>query len=162
MANVNLYDGSQTLDDTVVTSTDDFNKEKSNAGYDEANNDIYLNIDKTDMTNSTEVVKATLHEQERHTQSQNGDTQTLSLNSQTELSKARGERAATVWDDYSDLAGIETKSSTTQTTWNTNNQNSKPVSSGTSKIATVDSAEVKPFSTNGAVAYGAEFNLRRV
>jgi hypothetical protein len=59
---VNLYDGSQTPDDTPVESANDFNKEIAKAGYhangEQGGNDVYLNIDKTDMTDSSDVVKS--------------------------------------------------------------------------------------------------------
>ena len=108
-------------------------------------NDIYLSINKTDMTDSSSVIRSALHEQERHTQKQNGDTNSYSEDSQTSLSSARGKRGSTVWDDYSGLNGFDTKSSTTQTNWNNNNRNSKAVKAGTSKIKKVKSSKIKPY-----------------
>lgn len=150
--------GAETNDDTQVNSTNDFNKELSNAGYHDGTNSVFVNVDKIDMTDSTEVIKTLLYEQERHTQSQNEDTQTLDASSQTVLSKARGDRGADVWSDYSDLNGFTTKSDTAQTNWNTTNKNSATVVAGTKKIEPLDSKNIKPYSTNGATAYGTEFN----
>lgn len=143
--NVSLYDGTQTLDDTKISSQNEFNKELSSAGYESKSNSMLINTDKTDMTNSIEVIKATVWEQERHTQAQNGDTNTLSEDSQTALAKARSDRAATVWNDYSGLAGIETKSSAFQVNWNNTNRNSATIISGNNKVNDVKSEEVKPF-----------------
>jgi len=157
-AKVALYDGKQTKDDTSVNSTNDFNKQLSNAGYNEDTNGIFVNVDKTDMTNSTEVVHSLVHEQERHTQTQNGDTNRLSTTSQTELATTRGDRAATVWDEYSGLAGIETKSATTQSTWKTNNANTASIKSGTS---TMKSLKVKMLDQDSLKIYKRKCNRVR-
>lgn len=144
---INLYDGSQTPDDTPVESANDFNKQEALAGYHEngedGGNDIYLNIDKTDMTDSSDVIKSALHEQERHSQAQNNSS--LSDTDQTTLATNRGEQAQDTFDAYSDLAGIDTKSKTTQTNWNDANRSSDNVVKATEQMRDrVDSEEVKP------------------
>ena len=144
-AEVNLYDGSQLGDTTLVGDENDFNKTQAKAGYHEANQHIYINIDQTDMTDSSQTVRALVHEQERHTNAQNGSD--YSEQSQTDLAKARGERAESVWNDYSDLHGIETKSTTSQKNWNQKNRKSQEVETGTKKLAQVESEEVKPLIT---------------
>ena len=144
-AEVNLYDGSELEDATLVGDENDFNKTQAKAGYHEANQDIYINIDQTDMTDSSQTVRALVHEQERHTNAQNGSD--YSEQSQTDLARARGERAESVWNDYSDLHGIETKSTTSQKNWNQKNRKSQEVQTGTKKLAQVESEEVKPLIT---------------
>ena len=144
-AEVNLYDGSELGDTTLVGDENDFNKTQAKAGYHEANQHIYINIDQTDMTDSSQTVRALVHEQERHTNAQNGSD--YSEQSQTDLAKARGERAESVWNDYSDFHGIETKSTTTQKNWNQKNRKSQEVQTGTKKLAQVESEEVKPLIT---------------
>jgi hypothetical protein len=145
---VNLYDGSQTPDDTPLESANDFNKEIATAGYHEngeqGGNDVYLNIDKTDMTDSSDVVKSLVHEQERHSQAQNNSS--LSDTDQTTLATNRGNQAQDTFNAYSDLAGIDTKSTTTtQKDWNTTNRSSQNVVDATEQMRDrVQSEEVKP------------------
>jgi len=140
---INLYDGSQTPDDTPVESANDFNKQEALAGYHEnGGNDVYLNIDKTDMTDSSDVVKSLVHEQERHSQAQNNST--LNDTDQTTLATNRGEQAQDTFNAYSDLAGIDTKSTTTQKNWNETNRSSENVVNATEQMKKMDSTEVKP------------------
>jgi hypothetical protein len=138
-----LYDGSQVADDRVVNSTNDFNKEQALAGYHaEGGNTDYLNIDKTNMTDSSSVIKSTLHEQERHRLAQTGST--LNATDQTTLSTNRGDQSQKAWNAYSGLAGISTKSTTTQSAWNIVNAGRTNVVAGTAQIQRVNSEEVKP------------------
>ena len=143
--NVSLYDGKETPDNNEVNSQNDFNKELSNAGYEDKSNSIIINVDKTDMTNSSEVIKSTLHEQDRHTQAKNNKS--YSLNTETNLSKARGERGSSVWNDYSDLNGVSTRSNITQKKWNNTNKNSATILSGNEKVNKINSSDVKPNSS---------------
>ena len=143
-AEVNLYDGSQTSDDTAVNSKNDFNKGEALAGYHAEEKDIYINTDKTDMTDSASVVKSALHEQERYTQSQDGETKTFSKDSQTQLATARGDLAKGVWEDYSALSGFDTKSNTTQQQWNAQNLNTPTIQTGIEKIKPIDSKDIDP------------------
>ena len=143
--NVSLYDGKETPDNNEVNSQNDFNKELSNAGYEDKSNSIIINVDKTDMTNSSDVIKSTLHEQDRHTQAKNNKS--YSLNTETNLSKARGERGSSVWNDYSELNGVSTRSNITQKKWNNTNKNSATILSGNEKVNKINSSDVKPNSS---------------
>ena len=143
--NVSLYDGKETPDNTEVNSQNDFNKELSNAGYEDKSNSIIINVDKTDMTNSSDVIKSTLHEQDRHTQAKNNKN--YSLNTGTNLSKARGERGSSVWNDYSELNGVSTRSNITQKKWNNTNKNSDTILTGNEKVNNINSSDVKPNSS---------------
>ncbi|AWY00620.1 hypothetical protein A8139_11960 [Marinomonas primoryensis] len=151
-----LYDGSQVADDRVVNSTNDFNKEQALAGYHaEGGNTVYLNIDKTNMTDSSSVIKSTLHEQERHRLAQAGSK--LNATDQTTLSTNRGDQSQKVWNAYSGLAGISTQSTTTQSAWNMVNADRTNVAAGTAQIQTVNSEEVKPIipAVYGAIVLAA-------
>jgi hypothetical protein len=96
------------------------------------------------MTDSSDVVKSLVHEQERHSQAQNNSS--LSDTDQTTLATNRGNQAQDTFNAYSDLAGIDTKSTTaTQKDWNTTNRSSQNVVDATEQMRDrVQSEEVKP------------------
>jgi filamentous hemagglutinin len=142
-AKVELYDGSLVQDDTLVIDKTEVNKSEVEGAYHENSNAIYANIDKTDMTDSSKVVATLVHEQTRHRLDQEGSTGSLSRDDQTTLATNHGDRAEKVWNAYSNLAGISTTSSTSQTAWNAANRNTSVVQTGTTQIAGVDNSELK-------------------
>jgi hypothetical protein len=95
------------------------------------------------MTDSSDVVKSLVHEQERHSQAQNNSS--LSDTDQTTLATNRGNQAQDTFNAYSDLAAIDTKSTTaTQKDWNTTNRSSQNVVKATEQMKEVKSEGVKP------------------
>jgi hypothetical protein len=106
------------------------------------------------MTDSSSVIKSTLHEQERHRLAQTGST--LNATDQTTLSTNRGDQSQKVWNAYSGLAGISTQSTTTQSAWNMVNAGRTNVAAGTAQIQTVNSEEVKPFAYALPLIFTAE------
>lgn len=94
------------------------------------------------MTDSSSVIKSTLHEQERHRLAQTGST--LNKTDQTTLSKNRGDQSQKTWNAYSGLAGISTQSTSTQSAWNMVNAGRTNVAAGTAQIQRVNSEEVEP------------------
>ncbi|MFC3679397.1 hypothetical protein, partial [Bacterioplanoides pacificum] len=104
---------------------------------------IYVNIDNTDMTNSTDTVSTLVHEQARHEMAQNGQAGGLSRDDQTTLATNRGDRAGEVWEAYSGLAGQSTQGSSNQQDWNNANRNSGNVQRGTQQIAAINNNDLK-------------------
>lgn len=143
-ADVNLYDGSQTVDDTPIVDATSFNKEIAFAGYDENNQAIYINIDQADMTNSGDVIKLAAHENARHQMNLDGTALRLSETDQRSLANNRGERAAAAWDAYANLGGFDTQSSTDRSTWTDNNRYASSVQNGTQSIREIRSQSLKP------------------
>ena len=143
-ANIALFDGSQIDDDTVAIDKTAVNKKDVEGAYHENSDTILVNIDNTDMTNSTAVVTTLVHEQTRHTMAQDGSTGSLSRDDQTTIATNHGDQAGQVWNVYSSLAGISTQSTTSnQSTWNAANASSASVVAGTSYMASIDKSELK-------------------
>lgn len=150
-ADINLYDGEQLSDDTPVNGRDDFNKTEAMAGYHSGESDIYINIDNTDMTDSTQTVQSLVHEQARHQMSMEGSG--LTDSDQTVLAFNRGERASTAWSLYSSLEGFSTQGSYSATQWNNLNRFAPVVIDGTNRLKPVDSQQVDPLLPLAALAY---------
>ena len=111
-ANALLYDGHDVDAGTGLSE-----------GYYQENTDtIGINIQKTDMTNSTAVVETVVHEYNHNL---------LSGDSSEAIAESRAQSAGEQWQAYSDIGGYDTQSSTTQTQWVAQNSNSKAVSQGT-------------------------------
>tara|TARA_B100001109_G_scaffold4202_1_gene3288 strand:+ start:45613 stop:56226 length:10614 start_codon:yes stop_codon:yes gene_type:complete len=142
-ADISLYDGSQLQDSTLAIDSTAVNKTEVEGAYHENGDGIYVNIDNTDMTNSTDTVSTLVHEQTRHRLAQEGQTGSLSRDDQTTLATNHGDRAGEVWDAYSGLAGISTQGNGTQQQWNATNQNSSNVQQGTQNIAAINNNELK-------------------
>ncbi|MCB2424837.1 hemagglutinin repeat-containing protein [Thalassolituus alkanivorans] len=142
-ADISLYDGSQLQDNTLAIDSTAVNKTEVEGAYHENGDGIYVNIDNTDMTNSTDTVSTLVHEQTRHRLAQEGQTGSLSRDDQTTLATNHGDRAGEVWDAYSGLAGISTQGNGTQQQWNAANQNSSNVQQGTQNIAAINNNELK-------------------
>ncbi|MBJ7540060.1 hemagglutinin repeat-containing protein, partial [Marinomonas transparens] len=142
-ANVEIYDGTQVDDNTLAIDKTAVNKTEVEGAYHEASGSILVNMDKTDMTDSSKVAATVVHEQTRHRLAQEGETGTLSRDDQTTIATNHGDRAGEVWSAYSGLAGISTKSTTSQTTWNATNKTSSVVQAGTAHIASIENTELK-------------------
>jgi hypothetical protein len=142
-AEVNLYDGSRTPDDTPVMSNNDFNKEESNSGYHAEENNIYMNTDKINMTDSGEQIEAASHEQARNRMASEGST--LSEQTQTNLATSEGQQSRQAFELYSGINGYETSSTPEAASmWKVMNQGSDTIARGTEKISKVDSGEIEP------------------
>ncbi|WP_157729827.1 hemagglutinin repeat-containing protein [Bacterioplanes sanyensis] len=142
-AEVALYDGSQVNDDTVAIDKTAVNKSEVAGAYHERDQGIYVNVDKTDMTDSTATVTTLVHEQTRHQMAENGDTGRLSRDDQTTLAHAAGERAGDAWEAYSDLAGVSTKGGSTAAQWRETQRHSAAVQQGTQNMAAINNNELK-------------------
>lgn len=140
---VAFFDGSQVEDGTVVIDKSQVNKTEVEGAYHENGGDVYVNIDKTDMTNSVDTVSTLVHEQARHEMAQSGETGSLSRDDQTTLATNHGDRAGKVWEAYSDLNGASTQGTGNAQTWNAANKNSANVKQGTQSIARVKNNELK-------------------
>ena len=142
-ADISLYDGSQLQDNTLAIDSTAVNKTEVEGAYHENGDGIYVNIDNTDMTNSTDTVSTLVHEQARHEMAQNGQAGGLSRDDQTTLATNRGDRAGEVWEAYSGLAGQSTQGSSSQQDWNNANRNSANVQRGTQQIAAINNNDLK-------------------
>ncbi|NRB42131.1 MAG: hypothetical protein HRU20_27290, partial [Pseudomonadales bacterium] len=142
-ADIALYDGSQIQDNSVALDKSAVNKTEVEGAYHGDGKGIYVNIDKTDMTNSTDVVKTLVHEQERHRQSQAGELGSLSRDSQTVLAANQADQAAQVWTMFSALGGQSTTSTVSQADWNKANYQAENVTAGTTQIKAVDNNDLK-------------------
>src|SRR5690554_2644091 len=142
-AQVALYDGSQLQDNTLALDHTSVNKTQVEGAYHQDGKGIYVNIDQTDMTNSTSTFSTLVHEQTRHRLAQEGQTGSLSRDDQTTLATNHGDRAGEVWNAYSGLAGISTQGSSTQTQWNNANNQSATVQQGTNSIAAISNNDLK-------------------
>ncbi|KGD65390.1 hemagglutinin/hemolysin-related protein [Alcanivorax nanhaiticus] len=141
-AEVNLYDGGQLADDTPTDGPSDFNKTEAMGGYHDDQSDIYVNVDSTDMTDSSQTVQVLVHEHARHQMSEEGND--LPEDHTTLLAFNRGERASKAWELYSSFYGFSTQGDTTVEQWNSDNRFSPVVLGGTQQLASIDSREVEP------------------
>ena len=153
---VNLYDGEQTPDDTIVGSTNDFNKQLAYSGYDTEGKEIYVNVDTVDMTNSGMQVNAMTHETARSRMDQQNST--YDATSQTTIATNEGNLAQGAWEAYSGLYGYST-TSTSQTSqdWLDNNRNSTTVTAGTKSMLEVDSGKVEPWARQEAIGLVTQY-----
>jgi len=108
-----LYDGHQ-----VDASTG-----MAGGYYQDDTDTVGVNIQKTDMTNSTSVVETVVHEY-NHGLLEGGSGEAIA--------ESRAQSAGEQWQSYSDIGGFDTQFSTSQTDWIAQNRDSSAVSSGTS------------------------------
>lgn len=142
-AEVALYDGKQTHDDSVMQNKGDVNKQYVEGAYDEQGKRIFINTDATNMTDGVHIAKVVSHESARNRMGQEGGTRDGAL--ETRIARSEGNSAGEVWEALNTRKGIKTGDAAgySQQTWNQNNNNSKTVKAGTKTIASIDSKDLK-------------------
>jgi len=73
-------------------------------GYDTQNNQVYLNTDKTDISKGSDIQRSLFTEQQRKETHDSKRLNKLSDKQQKSLAYDRGDRAAKMWDRFSDPA----------------------------------------------------------
>ena len=146
-ADVNLYDGAQTNDDSIMLDKSSVNKGEVEGAYDKANKDIYVNVDKTDMTDGAEKVGTVAHEAARNRM---GQEEGRTRGAETRLATNEGDLAKDLWNDLNGAKGIKTgkAAGNNQQEWLANNRNSSTVKEGTDKIGKVDSKDLRARQAN--------------
>ncbi|MFT6190453.1 MAG: hypothetical protein ACJAZ6_002292 [Oleispira sp.] len=146
-ATLNAYDGAQTNDDSLMLDTSSVNKGEVEGAYDKANKDIYVNVDKTDMTDGAEKVGTVAHEAARNRM---GQEEGRTRGAETRLATNEGDLAKDLWNDLNGAKGIKTgkAAGNNQQEWLANNRNSGTVKEGTDKIGKVDSKDLRARQAN--------------
>ena len=146
-ADVNLYDGAQTNDDSLMLDSSSVNKGEVEGAYDKGNKDIYVNVDKTDMTDGAAKVGTVAHEAARNRMGQEAGR---TRENETRLATNEGNLAKDLWNDLNGVKGIKTgkAAGNNQKEWLANNRNSATVKKGTNKIAKVDSKDLRARQAN--------------
>jgi len=135
-ARVHLYQG----DDQAFEEGPAKNLRNYKGGYDTQNNKVYVNTDKTDISNGSDIQKVLFTEQQRKENNSNPLLKNLDDKQQKALAYDRGDRAAKNWARFSNPS---TKSNpVAANNWNERNRDS--LKKNNEWISQVDGKQVKP------------------
>ena len=110
------------------------------AGYDTEQNQIYLNTQRTDLSQGGQIMASTYHEAQRVENQANPNLHGLTPNQQTNLAQLRGDRAAKVWNRLTPAATTPNQAATQA--WNQKHQTA--LAPGTAQVAQSQDATVLP------------------
>ena len=132
-ANVLLYQGQD-------KQFEDSDLQRYAAGYDTAQNKIYLNTQKTDLSQGSDIMASLYHEAQRKENHINPALRHLNDEQQEQLAHFRGDRAQKVWNR---LSGASRKANPTATqAWN--QRNSSALATSNAFVAQSREVDVKP------------------
>ena len=111
------------------------------AGYDQKYNKVYVNTDKTDISKGSEIQRSVYTEMQRKETADSKRLSKISEDRQRRLAYDRGDRAAKVWDRFSEGSN---KKSDRIAVRDWNRRNAAKLAGNNRKISQVEGKEVKP------------------